>query len=166
MRLTSLVLLSPPFGGLGVAVQPDLVAACKAKLLATPAFVAAVGHANATPKVFFNDALGSPALPYTTLIEEGGEDLPESPQSDGTVNYVGHGSYQFNCYAASPTGARAVRRLAVAALNDAPLLNDDCTVLYFRAVNPTFPVVPDVGPDSAACYRASVNFKAITETSY
>ena len=152
-----------------VATAPDLVAAVVALLRAADggALATAFGDSSGTPKFWSDHVMASPDLPWLQIVERDSEEGQEmhgwgpTPAEQAPVDYPA-GRLDLAVYAATKAEARTLRRAVVTALNDAPLLNDDCTVLAFRIASAVAPPVPETSVGVPKAYRAVASFGYIT----
>lgn len=163
-------LLTRGLGSTSVAsTDPDLIAAVVSRLRAydSGSVPAALGEAGSTTKIWTDEVLGSPALPWVRVFEVAEPLGSESPADDGVIHYVAeNGEIQVSVFAAKKTQARTLRNAIVAALNDADLTNDEAEVLHFRVNGHGGPFVEDVAPGQPAVYHAFATFSYFLDRVY
>ncbi len=152
--LTPAQILSHYLIGTGVPVPPtsfpDLVAAVVARLRGTPAVTALLGETARGKKIWVDQALGSPKLPWIVVDRP---ELTHGYSSGG--NFIARGEITLHLYAAGSVAAQALSDAITkgepgdppGALDDPPLVWRGGRLMKFRLSRPAFdePASPGVG---------------------
>jgi len=149
--------------------HPDLVAAVVARLRewSGGAIATALGEATGVKKIWSDEVMGSPQLPWVRVTEIGEPTAVEAPESDGQSHYYGNGGQlQVSVFAAEKVQARDLRRSIIAALNDAPLVFDDGVLLGFWLHNGSYPPVKDPGVGVPTTYHAFATFTYFVDRTF
>lgn len=153
-----------------VAVYPTLLSAAVAQIRGfnSGAIVTALGETSGSKKIYADEAMGSPAPPWVT-IEEPQEQLEQQTiGDDGIVYYFGRGSLEITVYGTTKLQVKAIRKQIVTALNDAPLLFADGTLIsdHLRLAAPLNSPIPGVTIGAAQGYSATAQFTYFVERTY
>lgn len=148
-----------------MAIASDFIAAVVAQLQQTGSVASAFGDTTTTPKFQGTVAFRPAALPFARLIEVGEESLFQSIGSDGATVHLDRGELQVDVFATSEASARSLGRLVAAALNDAPIVFADGTLLELRQSRSFFVPEPDPGPGAAVVYHRVVLFTYLIQRS-
>lgn len=144
----------------------SLVAAALAAVLADPDLCALLGEGPGTPKVFQDEATGSPALPWLVVEEQAASIEHE------TVGLVGgnlvvaehpRGILDWTITAATKGQARAIRRALAAVLNAADLASDSGDPVLVLVDGQDSPVAHGIAPGVPFCFEAALSLSYILE---
>ncbi len=147
------------------STPPDLVAAAVAALKSDAGVAGPLTGTNGVCKVYSDEAVGSPDLPYVVFTENTVTFTAETPDSDGVVAMVGQGELTVDVYAVGKVAAKTLRASVVELLHAADLGNADTTVHYFRLSRPLSPPTPGPGVGTPQAYRATATFAVVLEQS-
>jgi hypothetical protein len=166
----ALLPLVRPFGFSAIGVPlglaspaPSLVASVVARLrsYAGGAVAAALGDSAATPKVWKDQALVSPALPWVRVEKPRGV-----REYTGLGNFIERGTLQLSVFAATSTQAQSLSDLvakgepgaAPGALDDPPLLFKGGRLMKFRLSRPSFEAASTPAAGSPVAYHRVLIF--------
>lgn len=163
-------LLTRGLGSTSIAASdPDIIAAVVSQLRAynSAEIPTALGEAGSVYKIWVDEALGAPALPWVRITEIAEPLSSESPEDDEVIHWIAeHAQIQISVFASKKTQARTLRNLIVKSLNDQDLTNDEAAVMYFRVDSQGGPFIDDVAPGQPAVYHAFATFTYFLDRVY
>lgn len=169
MEILDLLTLWPPFSQVVAATDPDFIAAVVTQLRAynSAEIPTALGESGSAYKIWVDEALGSPALPWVRITEIAEPLSTDSPEDDEVIHYVAENAQiQISVFAGKKTQARTLRNLIVKSLNDATLTNDESEILYCRVDSQGGPFIDDIAPGQPAVYHAFATFTYFLDRVY
>lgn len=146
---------------------PDLPAAMVGWIRGQPSVVAAFGEdttALSTTKFWGDEARAGVSLPWAVYEEIEG-DTEYMTAAGGVTSSIETGMVRFVVVAEGKKVARDLGRMLVKALNDAPLVFADGSLMLLRARKPSFAPVGDLAPNCPNAYARIIAFDTMVQRS-
>jgi len=144
------------------SVADDLMAAVESALLASSPITAYV-----STNIWSDEAPAQTPLPCIVYREISGTHEYATPDATPNIPILDTISFDLACFATNKVDAKAIGKLAAAALRDASLTFTDGTLLYLRQIGyPVTTLDPEKGPNESDVWMSIVQFKAIVNRYY